>query len=219
MPTPHPERAISLKSDRSWKNNAMIRLPRPGVEGQTAIEKVIESRRSARAYRDAALSVDVVSSLLWAAQGVSSPEGLRTTPSAGSTYPLEVYLVAGRVSGLEAGIYHYQPEGHSICLVRPGDLRWELCQLAMGQSWVEEAPASLVLTAQYERTTTLYGERGMRYVHMEAGHAAQNTCLQAEAAGCGTVVIGAFRDIQVAELLGLATGEAPLYIITAGFKY
>jgi len=197
----------------------MIQLPRPGREGQTAVEKVIANRRSVRSYRDEALSITEVSGLLWAAQGLSSPEGLRAAPSAGSTYPLEVYLAAGRVSGLEAGIYHYQPEGHSISLVKAGDFRWELCQLAMGQSWVEEASVSLILTAQYERTTTVYGERGIRYVHMEAGHAAQNVCLQAEAAGYGTVVIGAFRDIQVAELLGLKKGEAPLYIITAGFKY
>ncbi|MBN1368666.1 MAG: SagB/ThcOx family dehydrogenase [Dehalococcoidaceae bacterium] len=197
----------------------MIQLPRPGHEGQTAVEKVIESRRSVRAYRDDTLDVSDVSGLLWAAQGVSSPEGLRTVPSAGSTYPLEAYLVAGRVSGLEAGIYHYHPEVHNISLIKTGDFRWELCQLAMGQSWVEEAPASLVIAAQYERTTAVYGERGIRYVHMEAGHAAQNVCLQAEAAGYGTVVIGAFRDVQVAELLGLKKGEVPLYIITAGLKY
>lgn len=197
----------------------MIQLPRPSLEEQTAVEKVMENRRSVRAYPDKALSITEVSGLLWAAQGVSSPEGLRVAPSAGSTYPLEVYLVAGRVSGLEAGIYHYQPESHIISLVKKGDLRWELCQAAMGQSWVEEAPASLVLTAQFERTTVIYGERGIRYVHMEAGHAAQNVCLQAEAAGYGTVVMGAFRDNQVAELLGLKKGEEPLYIITAGSKY
>jgi len=197
----------------------MIQLPRPGREGQTAVEQVIQSRRSVRAYRDEALSIGEVAGLLWAAQGTSSPEGLRTAPSAGSSYPLEVYLVAGSISGLEAGIYHYEPEAHNLSLVKPGDFRWELCRLAMGQSWVEEAPASLVITAQYERTTAIYGERGIRYVHMEAGHAAQNVCLQAEAAGFGSVVIGAFRDIQLAELLGLIKGESPLYIITTGFKY
>ncbi len=99
-----------------------------------------------------------------------------------------------------------------------GDKRSELTIAALGQSWVKDAATDIVVTAVYERTTSKYGERGVRYVHMEAGHAAQNLCLQAAALDLGLVTVGAFRDDQVKDTLGLPEDEQPLYIIPIGRK-
>jgi len=176
------------------------------------------NRRSRRSYADEPLTMDELSQLLWAAQGVTSPYGFRTAPSAGGLYPLELYAVAGEggVEGLPAGAYRYVVGEHRLELSVEGDLKEELCQASVSQQYVAYAPVDLVFTGVYSRTTGKYGERGIRYVHMEAGHAAQNVYLQAEALGLGAVVIGAFDDSWVRELLGAAVEEAPLYVMPVG---
>jgi SagB-type dehydrogenase family enzyme len=155
--------------------------------------------------------------LLWAAQGITDPaRGFRTAPSAGALYPLEVYLVAGNVEGLTSGVYKYEPAAHGLRSVISGDQQTELYHAALGQSAVNDAPAIMVLSAVYERTTGKYGERGIRYVHMEAGHAAQNVLLEAVALGLGGVGMGAFDDDAVRTVTGMSPAEQPLYIITLG---
>ena len=163
-------------------------------DGRMPLERAILLRRSVRDYRDEPLSLGDVAQLLWSAQGSTSPRGFRTAPSAGALYPLEVYLVAGRVDGLAPGVFRYRPDGHELLKVFEGDRRAELASAALGQSWVKDAPASIVISAVYEKTTGKYKERGNRYVHMEAGHAAQNVCLQAVALELGSVVVGAFVE-------------------------
>jgi len=155
---------------------------------------------------------------LWAAQGITDPRGLRTAPSAGALYPLEVYVVAGDVVDLSAGVYKYDPHNHELLKVLADDIRAELARAALNQAWVKEAAINIVFTAVYERTTVKYGERGVRYVHIEAGHAAQNLCLQATAMDLGIVTVGAFHDEQVKEVLNLPDDEQPLYIIPVGKK-
>jgi SagB-type dehydrogenase family enzyme len=158
-----------------------------------------------------------LSQLLWAAQGITHPRGLRTAPSAGALYPLELTVVAGMVTDLPAGIYRYQPAGHRIVLIAQGDRRATLADAALGQSSVRKAPVVIAIAADHQKTTTKYGDRGVRYVHLEAGHAAQNLYLQATALGLGTVVIGAFSDQSVAAVLQSA-GQQPLYLIPVGRK-
>lgn len=147
---------------------------------------------------------------MWAAQGITHPTGLRTAPSAGARYPLELYVVAGNVDGLAAGVYHYQTEGHRLTRLQGGDLRTALAQAAHAQGRVRDAAAVVVFAAVYERTTRKYGERGVRYLHMEAGHAAQNLYLQAQTLGLATVVVGAFVDEAVARVLQLPADVKPL---------
>ncbi len=192
-----------------------IKLPEPDYKG-IAVEEAIKNRRSRRSYSSEPLSLSELSQLLWAAQGITSGYK-RTSPSAGATYPLEIYVVVGNVESLEAGVYHYVPSDHSIKMVLKGDKRSELAEAALSQAWVQKAPASLVFTAIYERTTGVYGERGIMYVHMEAGHAAQNVYLQSESLNLGTVVVGAFSEDMVKQVLGLEN-EAPLYIIPVGHR-
>ena len=195
-----------------------MKLPEPRLRGNVSIEEALFKRRSVRGYKNEPLTLAEVSQLLWAAQGVTDDYGFRTAPSAGALYPLEVYLVAGNVSGLSSAVYKYVPGGHSLTRVLDGDLRNELAKVALNQTFIADAPASFVITAVYKRTTGKYGERGIRYVDMEAGHASENLLLQGVALGIGTVTVGAFDDGQVIKLLKLPGDEAPLYIIAAGRK-
>jgi SagB-type dehydrogenase family enzyme len=191
-------------------------LPPADTRGETSLAKALAQRESERSYERAALSLDDAAQLLWAAQGVTHAEGRRTAPSAGALYPLEIYLVAGRVEGLEAGTYRYRPDGHRLVPVREGDHRAALAKAALGQSWVGTAPAVVVVAAVFERTRAKYGGRADRYVPIEAGAAGQNVCLQATARGLGSVMVGAFRDGKVSEVVGLREGETPLLLIPVG---
>jgi len=193
-----------------------VALPAPARAGEVSFEEALDSRQSVRMFSPDPLTLTELSQLLWAAQGLTRPGGFRTTPSAGALYPLEIRLVAGNVEGLMPGVYHYHPSGHHLALVGKGDLREDLSGAGLGQSAIRDAPATLVISAVPSRTTGKYGERGVRYVHMEAGHASQNIYLQAASRGLGTVAIGAFHDDQVHEILLMDTGEEPLYLMPVG---
>lgn len=200
------------------EQNSAIKLPDPRYDSDVSLEQSLLQRRSVRIYTNEPLTLWEVSQLLWAAQGVTNTSGFRTAPSAGALYPLELYVVAGNIRDLDAGVYRYEPDGHRLIRIRKGDIRDELAQAALGQNWVKEGAVVFVLTALYERTTGKYGERGIRYVHIEVGHAAQNLCLQATAINLGAVTVGAFYDKRVAGLLNLPNDEQPLYIIPVGRK-
>jgi SagB-type dehydrogenase family enzyme len=156
-----------------------------------------------------------IGQLLWSAQGLTldrgpSQPGLRSAPSAGALYPLETYVVTGE------GMYHYLVANHSVH-PNPGlGLRQELWEAGLKQDWIREAPAVFCLAALYQRTSARYGARAARYVHMEAGHAAENILLQAVALGLGGVVIGAFDDDRVKRILDLPEQQEPLYLIPVG---
>jgi SagB-type dehydrogenase family enzyme len=171
-----------------------------------SVEEVLDRRRSVRRFKDEALSLEELSQLLWATQGVTARDGGRTAPSAGATYPLEVRAIVGRVSGLEAGVYRYVPRGHRIDLVSEGDRRGALARAALDQGWMTHAPAWLALAAVEGRTARRYGRQASVYVPFEAGCASENAALQGEALGLGTCVVGAFTDDAVARLLGLGSG-------------
>ena len=193
-----------------------IELPEPRVDGDVSLEQCLIKRRSVRDYSGKPLALAEVSQLLWAAQGITADRGYRTAPSAGALYPLEVYVIAGNVEDLTAGIYRYNPQKHELIMTAAGDIRAQLSSAALEQTAVKDGAIGLVFTAVYQRTTKKYGDRGIRYVHMETGHAAQNVCLQAAAMGLGVVTIGAFHDDQISTLLNLPEDEVPLYIIPVG---
>lgn len=194
----------------------IVELPAPAVDGDVSIERALEQRRSVRTFADRPIGLAQAGQLLWAAQGRTDPRGFRTAPSAGALYPLEAYLVAGRILGLEAGVYHYQGDRHRLERVAEGDRRRDLAAEALGQSAVADAAAVIALGAVHARTKRKYGGRAQRYVHMEAGHAAQNVLLQASALGLGAVPIGAFHDAGVHDTLDLATAVEPLYLLPVG---
>mgnify|MGYP001125624169 CR=1 FL=1 len=193
-----------------------VRLPQPEFAGEVSVEQALLSRRSERAFSQRALSLAELSQLLWAAQGVTSPRGWRTAPSAGARYPLEIHAAAGLVVELPAGIYRYRSRDHSLIPSAAGDPRAELAHAALDQRFVARAAVVLVIAAVYARTCTAYGPRGVRYADMEAGHAAQNIGLQAVALGLGAVMVGAFDDAQVRRIAALPPDEEPLYLIPIG---
>ena len=196
-----------------------IRLPKPRHEGGISVEEAIFKRRSVRRFDKAPITLEEVSQLLWAAggatvDGVTGPT--RAYPSAGAIYPLKIYLVAGDVTGLKPGVYRYEWVSHSLVPVRDGDMREELKKAALSQRMVGEAPATIVVTAVYDKVIKAYGDRGaIRYVSMDTGHVGQNVHLEAQSLGLGTVMVGAFMDRDVLSVLGVKN-ELPLYMMPVG---
>ncbi len=193
-----------------------IHLPVPRLDSQVSVERALQQRRSVRAFSPAPLTLAEIGQLLWAAQGITRPEGLRTAPSAGALYPLELMLVAGNVTGLAAGVYHYLPTGHALAPVVPGEQRDALAHAARDQSWIGLAPAVIVVTAVERRTSQKYGSKGMAYIYIEVGHAAQNVFLEAQALGLAAAAVGAFDETPVSSLLRLPRGQVPLYLVPVG---
>ncbi len=204
---------------------SIIYLPVPRKITSITVEEAILLRRSIREFKKVPIKLEHLSMILWTAYGITNPvKGFRASPSAGATYPLELYVVVGEsavhiLEGnyLEAGVYRYIPHIHGLFIKKKGDVRKNLMVAALHQKWVEEAPISIVICAIYERTTRYYGERGRsRYVPIDVGHVGQNIYLMSTALGYGTVAIGAFRDSEVATVIGVESNETPIYIMPIG---
>jgi SagB-type dehydrogenase family enzyme len=199
---------------------AASRVPLPDPSGWQALslEQTIESRRSVRDYAAQPLTLDALSRLLHAAQGITEPRrSFRAAPSAGALYPIELYPVVRDVAGLDPGLYHYAVQEHALEQVLAGDLRSAVMQAGLGQAVLGQAAVCFVLSAIFQRTRYKYRERAYRYVLLEAGHVGQNLCLAATGLGLGACTVGAFDDDDLNELLGLdGQEEAALYIIAVG---
>lgn len=190
-------------------------LPTPLYEGNVSVEEAIYKRYSCREFMRRGLSQKEVSQLLFCTQGAPK-HGYRTVPSAGATYPLQIYALIAEVEQISPGIYHYLHRQHKIELIKEGDLREQLSEACLSQRFIVMAPVVILVAADYSKTVLRYGERGMRYVHMEVGHVGQNLHLQAVALNLGCVMVGAFYDTQVKELFSLPKNEDPLYIVPVG---
>lgn len=188
-----------------------IKLPPPRMESEISLEETLAQRRSVRSFTTEALTLEEISQLCWAAQGITRKDrGFRTAPSAGALYPLELYLVT------PDGAYHYEPGEHELTVLSTEYLRGKLADAALRQGSVYSGSCIFVITAVYARTSKKYRDRAPQYVHMEVGHAAQNLLLQAVALGLGGVPIGAFYDDRVADVLDLPKDHEPLMIIPVG---
>lgn len=207
--------------DYSPSDTTIIALPIPAFTGNNSVESALKNRRSIRNYKTDSLTLQEILQLLWAAYGPSdtTKNGFvkLTAPSAGATYPLDIYLIAGNVNGLITGVYKYHPKQHAIQLYIKGDARKELDDATYSQMMVDHAPITIFYAATYERTTQRYGNRGReRYVCMDLGHSAQNVYLQATAMNMGTCAIGAFEDDMVSKILHLPKHQEPLYFMPVG---
>jgi len=205
----------------------IIKLPSPQLKGKVSLEETILRRRAVRRYRREPLDLSQLSQILWSAQGITGTKGFRAAPSAGATYPLEIFVFVGKQGiivseakqapeELQAGIYHYEVDSHSLSLHTPGDLRPDLARAALDEEFIVKAPVDIVICALYHRTSYRYGRRGERYVHMEVGHVGENIHLQAVALGLATVEVGAFHDEEVRTVLGVDEQIKPLYIMPVG---
>jgi SagB-type dehydrogenase family enzyme len=193
-----------------------IILPPAVTDGQLAVEAAMRSRRSVRDFGPGPVTLDEITQILWAAQGITNPAGYRTAPSAGALYPLELWLAAGNVETIAAGMYRYDPHDHMLEPGIPGDWRGVIAEAALSQRWVADAAAILIVAAVERRTTAKYGGRGIRYIHIEAGHVAQNVYLQAGALGLGTTIVGAFDDDALTHVAGLPSDHVPLCLLPIG---
>ena len=188
-----------------------IELPAPELDGPVPLNRAIQERRSVREFTADPLPMELIAQLMWAGQGVTSTEGKRASPSAGATYPLELYAVTAD------SVIHYLPESHRVEHRDTKDLRAQLQEAAFDQSQVGTAPTVIIIAAVFQRTADEYGDRARDYVNQESGHAAQNILLEATAYGLAAVPVGGFDSAETAELLGLPADTEPLYLIPTGF--
>jgi len=188
-----------------------IALPPPRMAGPVSLEEALARRRSVRSFIGRSIPIEAVGQVLWAAQGVTGEGGRRTSPSAGALFGLEAYVASAEY------LAHYQVSGHELTVLLREDVRTALARAAWGQSFVSRAPLVVALTGILKRIAGKYGEeRGARYLAMEAGHAAQNILLQAEALGFAGVPVGAFDDAAMDAVLGLGPEEQTLYLLPIG---
>jgi SagB-type dehydrogenase family enzyme len=208
-------------------SQTIIKLPPPQLKGNVSLEETILRRRAVRRYRREPLDLSQLSQILWSAQGITDTREFRAAPSAGATYPLEIFVFVGKQGviaseakhspeELPAGIYHYEADSHSLSLHKPADSRPDLARATLDQEFIIDAPVDIVICALYHRTSYRYGRRGERYVHIEVGHVGENIHLQTVALGLATVEVGAFHDEEVRKVLGVEEQIKPLYIMPLG---
>jgi SagB-type dehydrogenase family enzyme len=209
-PAPAGSRLVSLASPGAWS------LPDCGLQ------QAIARRRSHRRFRRQPLSLDELSFLLWAAQGLretaSARTNFRTVPSAGCRHALETYVAALRVQGLETALYRFLPHGHSLVEVARHDrLDGLLAEATFGQRFCGDAAVTIAWTAIPARMEWRYGEASYKVIALDAGHACQNLCLACEAVGCGACAVAAYDQARMDELLGVdGDEEFTMYLAPLG---
>lgn len=213
---PPPSYEISASECNSDPSQSEIILPPPNHSGST-VEDAIAQRRSVREYSNEGISLQELSQILWAAQGITDEGGKRAAPSAGALYPIELYIVPNRIEGLSCGIYHYVPSGHKLVLFKEGNFSEGVYHASNGQEHVRDASAVIIFTAVRERTAQKYGESADTLIAMEAGHISENILLQSVSLDLGAVPVGGFDQGALDQLLGInGTGESSLYLNCIG---
>jgi SagB-type dehydrogenase family enzyme len=210
----YPKETMNI--DALEVSNMSIKLPEPKMKGAMSVEESLAKRRSVRSFSPEPISLSQLSQLLWAAQGITNRNGFRTAPSAGALYPLDIFIAAGSINGIKPGIYKYIPEEHVLKQLSSGDRRDDLYKASLYQEPVRNGAAVIVVTAEYERITGKYRERGIRYAHIEVGHAVQNIYLQAVSLDLGTVIIGAFHDEEIQKAMNIKSRYRPICVMPVG---
>jgi len=188
-------------------------LPAVSCEGGEPLLEVLAARRSTRTYGDRKLTEEEVAHLLWAGQGITSARGLRTAPSAGALYPMTLYYAD------DVALWRYEPKRHGLAKVADGDVRRDVARAGLDQAPLKRAPGIIIIIAKPSITAAKYGDRAERYCMLEAGHVGQNILLTAQALGLGACPMGAFRDAEVLDVLGLGDDYLPLCLIPVGERF
>jgi SagB-type dehydrogenase family enzyme len=208
----HPTRS---QDTAAVAERTIVALPKPEMKSKVTVEEALARRRSVRSYKSEPLTLQQVSQLLWAAQGITEPtKGLRTAPSAMALYPLRLYLVAGDVKDLPAGVYRYIPQGHKLELVSSGDQRSALGRMPA----MRAAPAHILYAADYSVIEKRIGTKNTTWVDIEIGHSAQNVLLEEVALGLCGVGMGGIDKASIKSTLKLPDNEEPVYVVSAGAK-
>ncbi|MBP8626064.1 MAG: SagB/ThcOx family dehydrogenase [Syntrophorhabdaceae bacterium] len=201
-----------------------IKLPEPEDTNPVYLKEILNKRSTVRAFnKGMPLSLQDLSYVLWSAYGFKKDRG-RTVPSAGALYPLDIYIACGEIiSGekerIPAALYHYIPEKHQLNIVRTMDLRKDIAKASLSQMWTAEAPCLIIITAEYERITFKYRDRGIRYALMEAGNVSQNIFLSSFNKGLACGIVGAFDDNILKTVLGVKKSHEPLLVMPIGYRY
>ena len=205
---------------KTYPDSVKVPLPVFEPERLMTLDEILSERKSIREYQPKPLTLGQLSYLLWASTGVQRAEQgyeFRTAPSAGALYPIETYIVANDICELESGVYHYGVHNHELERVRTGDFRSQTAAAALGQAMCAAAPAVFAWTAIFARSTWKYGQRGYRYIYLDAGHIAENLALAAVSLDLGTCQSGALFDDDVNKLLGVdGVGESIVYMSVVG---
>ena len=194
----------------------VINLKKPLFKSSVSVEEALKARRSVRDYSDKPLTLDEISQLLWAGQGITNERGFRTNPSAGAAFPMELYLASHNITGIAPGLYHYSPHKETLTLVKEGSLRDQITSTEMYQKCVRNSAAVIIISGDFKRMANRHGVRNFRFVNMEAGSIFQSIGLQAQTLNLGTVVVGAFKEYELKKILGIK--EDPLVIMPLGRK-
>ena len=219
--TPHRVLSNVKKIPLKQKGGGRMQLPDPTTDGDVSLERTIHQRRTIRSFNGKALTLKQLSQLFWAAQGITESRGFkRAAPSAGALYPMDIYgaVGGGCIETLNPGVYLYEPATHSFSLIQKGDSRRDIAMASLGQMWMSYAPITLVITAEYSRIMGKYGQRGVRYAMIEAGHIGQNIFLQSQAIGLKAGIVGAFEDQKVIHVMGIKDTHEPLLLMPVGYK-
>ena len=212
--------SLGMSGERSMKEDNLISLPSPAFKGTVSVEEAINIRRTKREFSEESLTMAEWGQILWAAQGITSDNDRkkRATPSAGALYPLDIYLILsnGAKDFPKTGVFHYLPLKHALKQISDRDFSKEVAEASLHQYWMAEAPGMILITAEYSRITGKYGERGIRYAHIEAGHVAQNCFLQAQSLKLDMGIVGAFKDNKLIDLLEIPKSHEPILILPIG---
>ncbi|MGC8895069.1 MAG: SagB/ThcOx family dehydrogenase [candidate division WOR-3 bacterium] len=200
--------------------SAEIKLP-SAPELDIGLSTAIKNRRSRRELSDEGITLEELSALVYYTIGITDSSygtSLRAAPSAGALYPTELVVAVHRVESLEPGLYRYKPERHCLVFYKKGNIKGALPAIALNQAHAGRGACAIIISSRVQRSTGKYGQRGYRYAMIDAGAAAENLYLTAEALGLGTVAIGAFGDEALANLLGLDEDELPLLLMPVGHR-
>jgi SagB-type dehydrogenase family enzyme len=210
----------SLPLYKTYPGQPIIKLPAP-VSLTGTMSETLAGRRSIRSFANRPVTLPQLAALLSAADGLTHNSGnyaLRSAPSGGALYPIDIYVVATGVDSLSEGIFYFRPADSSLVSFSAGGFGQRLAAAALDQEFIADAPVNLVLAARFERSTKKYADRGYRYAYMEAGAICQNIYLAATALRLGTVAVGAFIDRAVNDVIGLdGREEAALLIMPVGY--
>jgi len=193
-------------------------LPPPQTRSRASLPRLLGERRSWRKFSGEPADIGMLSFILWASDGITAPLAgpqFRAAPSAGARHPIDTYVVANRVEGLERGVYFWNVTRAGLEMIRKGDFEEAAVKAAAGQEWIRGSVAVFIWIAEFARTTSRYKDRGYRYVFLDAGHICQNLYLACQASGLGMTAIAALDDDEVNALAGVDGRERSVVYMAA----
>jgi SagB-type dehydrogenase family enzyme len=218
----HRPAIAEVEPFKRYPQAGKIPLPRTWILAEDHLTPLLQHRRSLRKYSTEPISLEHLAFLLWASQGITGQAGnylFRTAPSAGALYPVETYISAHSIQGLAAGLYHFDAEHFALDRLTEQDEAEAVAQACLDQKFLARAAVVFLWTGVFRRAMSKYGDRGMRYILLDAGHICQNVLIATGSVGCGGCPIGAFYDNELNDLLQIdGEEESILYAASVGGK-